>query len=102
MKLILVTAAMVLLSFGLAAAEGFGEESFYVDCIDQRIKNCDLKARLIASQSESIRSSAKKSMNRADFYRSNKDELAAKMNEEAIPKNSHRVNYYLIKAYTSD
>lgn len=101
MKHMWMVAGIIFMTFGLAAADDVGEPNFYLNCIDQEIQQCQCKAQLLDSQSENLRTCAGESMSRANFYRNNKDKLAAEMMAEEIPRNPHRVNYYLIKAYAS-
>jgi len=92
----------IILSAAITLANPGEKESFYRDCIDRRIKNCDLKADFSNSQYEHIRQCALRSSEEAKFYRDRKEQLIQTLVQQNVEEKPYKVDYFLIQAYTDE
>jgi hypothetical protein len=87
------------LSFSLACADISTRSLFYEVWIDREIGRCQLRAELVNSRAESLRSYGVKAAARAAFYRRSKHKLVREMIEESVGTKPYKVNYFLITAH---
>ena len=73
---------------------------FYGKCIDQRIQQCRLKAATLEAGTEGVREAALTAGRKAQYYVLHRDLLVRQMVEERVARNPHRVNRYLVGAYS--
>jgi len=92
----------IILSAAITHADPGVKESFYRNCIDLRIKNCDLKTELLNSKYEHIRQWAQRSSEEAKFYRDRKEQLIQALVQQNVEEKPYKVDYFLIQAYTDD
>ena len=90
----------IILSAAITHADPGVKESFYRNCIDLRIKNCDLKAELLNSKYQHIRQWARRSSEEAKFYRDRKEQLIQALVQQNVEEKPYKVDYFLIQAYT--
>jgi len=90
----------IILSAAITHADPGVKESFYRNCIDCRIKNCDLKAELLNSKYQHIRQWARRSSEEAKFYRDRKEQLIQALVQQNVEEKPYKVDYFLIQAYT--
>ena len=90
----------IILSAAITRADPGVKESFYRNCIDCRIKNCDLKAELLNSKYQHIRQWARRSSEEAKFYRDRKEQLIQALVQQNVEEKPYKVDYFLIQAYT--
>ena len=67
----------------------------YCEIIDSVIASCQKKGELRESGSPNVRKDAVVSLMKADFYKKNKDKLAAGMVEESVAPKHYSVRHYL-------
>lgn len=75
-------------------------ESFYRNCIEKKIENCERKVKHMSSRGENLRKTGEQALLQANFYLENMEELVGTMVEKNIGRRLERVNHFLIKAYT--
>jgi len=96
----LLLVAGFVFSASIIQAEPGEKESFYRRCIDQKIKNCEIKARLVNSKGKHLRCCAQSAIDQASFYRDSKAELIQAMVQQNLPKKRYKVNHFLITTYS--
>ena len=87
----------IILSAAITHANPGVKESFYRNCIDLRIKNCDLKAELLNSKYQHIRQWALRSSEEAKFYRDRKEQLIQALVQQNVEEKPYKVDYFLIR-----
>jgi hypothetical protein len=99
-RIIVAIAVVGLLLPGVLLADSTDLTEFYGKCIDQRIQQCKLKAATLEAGTEGARQAALTAERKAQYYELHRDLLVRQMVEERVARNSHRVNRYLVGAYT--
>ena len=97
---------MVMVSFFLFAVGvvygGSGELiSYYGECIDQKIVQCERNAAFRDSESESLRQWAYVNQLKAEYYKRNKEEIIRKMVAQGLGQKQCKIDYFLNKSFTN-
>jgi hypothetical protein len=72
---------------------------FYLDYIDNEIEWCRQKATRLESEGEALFDFAQLALKQLDFYRNNRERLAARMEEQNLGINRNQMDYFLIKSF---
>jgi len=91
----------VFFSVSSAHCESAANGSYFRDCIDQKIEQCELKVNLLDSKSENLRSCAENADAQMKFYQQHKEGLVQAMIDEQVREKSYAVSYFLSKTYAS-
>lgn len=92
-------ALVILLGAALVNAQTNQQEDFYNACIVAKISQCQTKASFDESRSAFLSGYAEVNHKQAVFYRNNKEQLLENMMNQDLPLKTHRVEYFLIKAF---
>jgi hypothetical protein len=89
----------ILVTVGVVNA-GTGQlNSYYGECIDREILQCQRKAAFIACESESLRRWARVHMLKAKYYKINKEELIGEMVAQRLDPEQYKIEYFLNKSF---
>jgi hypothetical protein len=104
MKKIMATIAV---AFCALVVFGFGQtaiatpESDYNQLVDKRIAKLERQGKMVKSWSKGDTDCAEVKILQANFFRAHKDELVSEMVVQKVEMKPHKVNYFLIKAFSN-
>lgn len=91
----------VFLALSSAHSETVSKASYFRDCVNQKIEQCERKAKLIDSEGENLSCCAENALAQVKFYQQHKEELVQEMMDEQVKEKSYAVNYFLNKTYAT-
>ncbi|RPJ05873.1 MAG: hypothetical protein EHM36_07715 [Deltaproteobacteria bacterium] len=72
---------------------------FYERCVDEQISQCERNASLTHSTGESLGAYSEQMVEKANFYKVNRDALVHSMDEKDLGKDPQGAEHFLHKAY---
>jgi hypothetical protein len=100
---------IILISFGIlwcacltVQADPGADYNFYKSCLEQKIAQCQRKARLVHSRGDHLKAYGEKSREKAVFYQENKERLVESMVDQGIPKKQYKIDYVLLHTYHNE
>jgi CHASE1-domain containing sensor protein len=93
---------LLLIPLFCVSAANKNNHEFYKNCIENEIERCTRQARLANSKGINMQKYGLKSLNKAKFYQSNKDQLIKEMVQLNLPDKQYKIEYFLISAFNHD
>jgi len=84
-----------------AHSDSITKESYFRDCISQKIERYERTARLIGSAGGNLSLCAEHALARGEFYRQHKEELVQGMIDKQVREKRYAVDYFLNKTYAT-
>jgi hypothetical protein len=75
--------------------------SYYGDCIDQKIEQCERKADFIDCMSDPLRKWARMNKLKAKYFKENKKELINEMVAQDLGQKQYKTDYFLNKSFSN-
>ena len=100
LKMLIACCALLAVGVFYLVYAGTGQEtSYYGECIDQKIVQCERKAVFIDCKSEPLRKWARMNKLKAEYFKENKKELIQEMVAQDLDQRQYKTDYFLNKFF---
>ena len=100
LKILIACCVLIAVGVFYLVYAGTGQAtSYYGDCIDQKIVQCERKADFIDCKSEPLRKWATMNKLKAEYFKENKKELINEMVAQDLDQKHYKIDYFLNKSF---
>lgn len=96
-----VVFALLTIFAGIHCATAHSEDTktFYNNCIDKKIAQCELKASRADTNFPCMKECAQRAAARANYYRTHRKLLVQEMERQNLGQKAHKVDHFLNKSF---